>query len=115
MISATSTVSPASFRAPSRPQYIVGTPAKKVIFSPFISCQRGLASNLGSITTVAADRRGTVLDHRLAEGVEQGQDAQVRVGFSAELPNTASPNIALSRMLRCRSSAPFGCPVVPDV
>ena len=52
MIFATSTESPASFRAPSRPQYIVGTPAKKVMFSSCISCSAGPASNLGSITTV---------------------------------------------------------------
>ena len=43
---------PASFSAPSSPQYIVGTPAKKVMPSSCISCSAGPASNLGSITTV---------------------------------------------------------------
>ena len=41
-----------SSSAPSSPQYIVGTPAKKVTSSFAISDSAGPASNRGSITTV---------------------------------------------------------------
>ena len=46
------TSTPESSRAPSRPQYIVGTPAKKVTLSLAIVFSAASASKRGSITTV---------------------------------------------------------------
>ena len=45
--------STSSVRAPSRPQYIVGTPAKNVTFSFWSRARAFSASNLGSRTSVA--------------------------------------------------------------
>jgi hypothetical protein len=50
--SPTSIAPPASSRAFSRPQYIVGTPAKWVTFSLSISASAAPGSKRGSITSV---------------------------------------------------------------
>ena len=46
---------------------------------------------------------------------KSGSTQSIVSGLSASAPKSASPAIALSRMLRCRSSAPLGWPVVPEV
>ena len=94
---------------------MVGTPAKKVIPSVFISSSAASASKRGSITTVppyAAEPFWiTVWPNEWNSGSTQRNVS----GSSALEPNSFSPSSALSRMLRCRSSAPLGWPVVPDV
>ena len=104
----------ASFSAPRKAEYIVGTRRRIVI------PRSASAAGPGPARTGAASRRSrrnrrTVLDHDLAERVEQRQHAQEGVRVLPVAPNSVSPSCALSRMLRCRSSAPLGWPVVPDV
>ena len=77
-ISSTST--PESSRAPSRPQYIVGTPAKKVTLLLGHRLQRGVGLEARQHHDGAAVGEAAVHDHGLAEGVEQRQHAQVGVG-----------------------------------
>ena len=115
LIFATSTVPPASFSAPSSPQYMVGTPAKKVMPSLCISSSAAPASKRGSITTVPPYAAEPFWITVCPKEWNSGSTHRNVSGCSASAPNCSSPSSALSRMLRCRSSAPLGCPVVPEV
>ncbi len=88
---------------------MVGTPAKKVTRLLRHQVQRRARLEARQHHDGAAEARtAPVLDHRLAEGVEERQHAQVGVGAVGVGPKSASPASALSRMLRCRELGALG-------
>ena len=79
--------------APSRPQYIVGTPAKKVTFSCCISASAGSASKRGSSTSGAADGEAGV--HAARSGRRSGTAAARTGGCRAG--SASAPNRSVAR------------------
>ena len=109
-----SSTSTSSVSAPSRPQYIVGTPAKKVTFSCLQQRDGLLRVEPGKQHQGRAHREAGVHLHRRAEGVEERQRDQVHVG-ARRLPNDRWQVERVEERLEWESSAPFGRPVVPLV
>ena len=109
------TSTPESSSAPSRPQYIVGTPAKKVTPSCSISVSAGPASKRGSSTTVPPKAKPAFMITVWPKEWNSGSTHSSVSGLSASAPKSASLASALLIMLRCISSAPLGWPVVPEV
>ena len=109
------TSTPESSSAPSRPQYIVGTPAKNVTPSCSISVSAGPASKRGSSTTVPPKAKPAFMITVWPKEWKSGSTQSRVSGRSASASKSASLASALEIMLRCISSAPLGCPVVPEV
>ena len=86
----------------------MGTPAKKVTCSFAIVFSAASASKRGSITTVPPYRKPPFWITLCPKEWKSGSTHSSVSGFSASAPNSSVPSSALSRMLRCRSSAPFG-------
>ena len=83
--------------------------------SSCISCRAAPASNLGSITTVLPVAALAFCTTVWPKEWNSGSTQRNLSGFSGSTSKIDSPSRALSRMLRCRSSAPLGWPVVPEV
>ena len=102
------TSTPESSSAPSSPQYIVGTPAKKVTSSRSISASAGPASKRGSRTTVPPKAKPAFMITVWPKEWKSGSTHSNVSGLSASAPKSASLESALLIMLRCISSAPLG-------
>ena len=97
----------------SSPQYIVGTPAKKVTFSLSSSCTAAAASNRGSSTSVAPAAKPAFMF--TVEPNEWNSGSTSRWVSCPAAPNSRLQVSALSSRLECESSAPLAWPVVPLV
>lgn len=109
-IASTSTLSVAVL---IRLQYIVGTPAKNVTFSSPINDSAVFGSNLGSSTRVAPVPKPAFICTVWPK--EWNSGSVTRWTSWSTTPNSRWQVSALSTMLACDSSAPFGSPVVPLV
>jgi hypothetical protein len=106
--------STSSVRAPSRPQYIVGTPAKKVMSSFCIRSTTCLASKRGTSTRVAALEKPAFICTLDPKEWNSGSVSRC-VSPAGRDPNSRLQVSAFITRLECDSSAPLGCPVVPLV
>ena len=101
--------------APSSPQYIVGTPAKKVMSSFSSSATACPASKRGSSTRVAPTAKPAFIWTVDPNEWNSGSTTRCRSGRVGSLPNSRLQVSALSTRLAWDSSAPLACPVVPLV
>ena len=93
----------------------MGTPAKNDTRSRTMMSSAALASNRGSMTIVPPKHSAVFWMQVWPNAWNSGSTARYRSGRSALAPNSSAPTSTLSRMLRWRQPAPFGCPVVPEV
>ena len=111
--SAMASMSNSAGSALTRPQYMVGTPAKKVTFSCCISESAMRASKRGSSTSVAAAPNPALSCTLWPK--EWNSGSVTRWTSCSTVPKTLWLLSAFMTMLAWVSSAPFGVPVVPLV
>jgi hypothetical protein len=93
---------------------IVGTPSKIVTLSRSMTDSALAPSNLG--IRVRVEPRSTVVFRPQVRPKTWNSGRQPMTTSSVELSSRVSAVVrALPARLACVSSAPFGCPVVPDV
>ncbi|MNI73826.1 hypothetical protein D3C73_1298620 [compost metagenome] len=109
---ARSAVSSSAF---SNAQYMVGTPAKKVMACFCISAMACFASKRGTMTNVAARAKPAFICTVEPKVWNSGNVTKWRSGFSNELLNNCTEPSAFSTRLEWVSSAPLARPVVPLV
>ena len=97
----------------SRPQYIVGTPAKSVTFSASMRSSAAPASNRGMSTSVACRRKPVLRITDWPNAWNSGSAA--RNTSSPARSNIPSETMAFISMFWWLSSAPLARPVVPLV
>jgi hypothetical protein len=96
------------------PAYMVGTPSKTVT-----------RSRPSTVSALAASNRGTSVRHEPATTEALSPQVRPKQWNSGRQPITTSSGVSSTRVsaairallarFACVSSAPFGCPVVPDV